>query len=344
MDDLLKEAIADAKAVRETALQNAKIALEEAFNPQVKAMLAKQIQTEMEDDEEEVELDDEEEFEADEDGDEEIAVEPEVGEDEMEMEDEPEMEEEPELDGEESLEDEGEFEGEDEFSDEDEEEDELDLEATIKELEDEMSDDEEEIEFDDEEDDVVENDDFDEDDEELAFDVEDEDDEDEEIDEDADLQELINQLIGEDEDEDEDEDDADIAIENAKLKSELEEHVKVVRFLKNKINEVNLLNSKLLYTNKLFRAFELDNEKKYKVVETFDRAKNLREVKLIFSTIAESFGAKTVKKAKINETKIKSKGASSKAVQSTSPKTESILEEGVDLRARYQRLANIKTK
>ena len=29
MDDLLKEAIADAKAVRETALQNAKMALEE---------------------------------------------------------------------------------------------------------------------------------------------------------------------------------------------------------------------------------------------------------------------------------------------------------------------------
>ena len=39
MDDLLKEAIADAKAVRETALANAKIALEEAFTPRLKSML-----------------------------------------------------------------------------------------------------------------------------------------------------------------------------------------------------------------------------------------------------------------------------------------------------------------
>ena len=51
MDDLLKEAIADAKAVRETALENAKIALEEAFTPRLQSMLSKKIQSEMEDDE-----------------------------------------------------------------------------------------------------------------------------------------------------------------------------------------------------------------------------------------------------------------------------------------------------
>ena len=49
MDDLLKEAIADAKAVRETALANAKVALEEAFTPRLKSMLSKKIQHEMED-------------------------------------------------------------------------------------------------------------------------------------------------------------------------------------------------------------------------------------------------------------------------------------------------------
>ena len=36
MDDLLKDAIADAKAVRETALANAKVALEEAFYSTIK--------------------------------------------------------------------------------------------------------------------------------------------------------------------------------------------------------------------------------------------------------------------------------------------------------------------
>ena len=45
MDDLLKEAIADAKAVRETALENAKMALEEAFTPRLQNMLSKKIQT-----------------------------------------------------------------------------------------------------------------------------------------------------------------------------------------------------------------------------------------------------------------------------------------------------------
>ena len=52
MDDLLKEAIADAKAVRETALQNAKIALEEAFTPRLQSMLSQKIQNEIEDNDE----------------------------------------------------------------------------------------------------------------------------------------------------------------------------------------------------------------------------------------------------------------------------------------------------
>ena len=47
MDDLLKEAIADAKAVRETALENAKLALEEAFTPRLQSMLSKKIQSEV---------------------------------------------------------------------------------------------------------------------------------------------------------------------------------------------------------------------------------------------------------------------------------------------------------
>ena len=62
MGDILKEAIADAKAVRETALENAKMALEEAFTPQIKSMLsAKLKEDDMDDDEvEEFGHDDEE--------------------------------------------------------------------------------------------------------------------------------------------------------------------------------------------------------------------------------------------------------------------------------------------
>jgi hypothetical protein len=98
-----------------------------------------------------------------------------------------------------------------------------------------------------------------------------------------------------------------------------------------------LLNAKLLFSNKLFRAFGLSNDQKMKVVETFDRATNLREVKLVYSTLAESFGTK-VEKKEIKE----SKGSASKAVASTkSKKQEEILSEGGELRNRFKKLAGI---
>ena len=98
-----------------------------------------------------------------------------------------------------------------------------------------------------------------------------------------------------------------------------------------------MLNAKLLFTNKLFRAFGLSNDQKMKVVETFDRAANLREVKLVYSTLAESFGTK-VEKKEIKE----SKGSASKAVASTkSEKQEEILSEGEVIRNRFKKLAGI---
>jgi len=112
-----------------------------------------------------------------------------------------------------------------------------------------------------------------------------------------------------------------------------------VKYLRSKLNEVNLLNAKLLFTNKLFRAHGLTNEQKLKVVETFDRAKNLREVKLVFSTLAESFGSKPASTPKqIKE----SKGSASKPVASTKPKSApKVIEEGFDMKERFQKLANI---
>ena len=56
MAELLKEAIADAKAVREVALQNAKMALEEAFDSKIKNMLSARLAEELEED---VELEEE---------------------------------------------------------------------------------------------------------------------------------------------------------------------------------------------------------------------------------------------------------------------------------------------
>ena len=164
--------------------------------------------------------------------------------------------------------------------------------------------------------------------------------EDIEVSEDIDLEEVLKALTEEEEDpKDEGDDEEDVKEEVNTLKSDLEEHRNVVKYLRGKLNEVNLLNAKLLFTNKLFRNFGLNNEQKLKVVETFDRATNLREVKLVFSTLAESFGNKVASKPSkpIKE----SKGSSSKPVASTKPKTEEVISEGFDLKERFQKLAKI---
>ena len=151
------------------------------------------------------------------------------------------------------------------------------------------------------------------------------------MDEDIDLEEILKALS---EVEDEDEEVEENVEEITQLKSELEEYRNAVKYMRGKLNEVNLLNAKLLFTNKLFRAFGLSEGDKYRGVETFDRAKNLREVKLVYATLAESFG----QKPKIQE----SKGKSSKPVASTKPKNESkVISEGTDLKNRFKKLANI---
>ena len=105
--------------------------------------------------------------------------------------------------------------------------------------------------------------------------------------------------------------------------------------MRKQLNEVNLMNAKLLFSNKLFRAFGLNNNQKLKVVENFDRTTNLREVKLVYATLAESFK----KPSKLSES-VK-KGSSSKPVRSTKPAKAQVLSEGAELKARFKKLANI---
>ena len=347
MDDLLKEAIADAKAVRETALENAKMALEEAFTPRLQNMLSQKIQNEIEDEDDEKKDEDVdlEEREDDEDM-EERAMNDEDEDPSDEHSDEMDESEIIEIDGvkyapvvsEEEDEDEEDM---DEMKDEDDEDmdEDLDLEAVIKELETEL-DEAEEVEESKEEveeqskssgigagDNKVSNaSSGDEEDPGKGKLKEGEDKDDKEVDEDIDLDEVL-AALSEEEDEDEKKD------EVKELKSDLEEHRSVIETLREKLNEVNLLNAKLLFTNKLFRKHGLNNEQKMKVVEQFDRASNLREVKLVYSTLGESFGSR---KNEINE----SKGAASKPIASTKPEKE-VITESSDLRDRFKKLANL---
>jgi DNA-binding protein H-NS len=122
--------------------------------------------------------------------------------------------------------------------------------------------------------------------------------------------------------------------------AELKEAMSTIKELKSTINEVNLLNAKLLYTNKLFRSYDLNNDQKMKVVETLDRTGNVREVKLVFSTLAESFKINgTAKKQKVSK-KI-TESFASKSVASTAPSKEVIAESTNTMADRFKKLANI---
>jgi len=356
MSDLLKEAIADAKAVRETALANAKMALEEAFTPHLKSMLsAKLAEDEIEEDDDvfEGEHEDEEDEDMPEEGmhdsprreDDDDEEDPEEG-----MHDSPRREDdddEEEVDESEIVEIDGvkyapivsEEEHEDE--DEDEEDDideseELDLEAVIKELEEEL---EEAGDPGDEEESVNE--------EEIT---EGPDDEEEKVDEEIDLNEEdeedleeqstssgigkgtgVKQASASDE---EDPGKGKVHESVEAIQSELNEYKEAVVFLKDKLHEVNILNAKLLYTNKLFKEYALSNDQKLKIVETFDRAQTTREIKLVYSTLAESFtGEKNVKKDVVKE-------FASKKTGGTAPSKKIISEEN-QVADRFRKLAGI---
>jgi hypothetical protein len=138
--------------------------------------------------------------------------------------------------------------------------------------------------------------------------------------------------------------------ENISLKAELAEYRSTVTYLRDRINEVNLLNAKLLYTNKLFKSNSMTNEQKLRVIESFDLTKSVREAKLVYATLSESlnFGVKTVKptsSTKTSTVKSITEGLASKPVASTKPtKPAGLLTEGAEMASRFQKLAGIKTK
>ena len=369
---LLKEAIADAKAVRETAIANAKIALEEAFTPQLQSILSKKLQAEMEGEEEEIE----EELDSSDIGDgdnEEPSAEasdahtelgPESEEETAEVGDELEegegsiedptnaddatISEEEEMESDEEEVEEGYHEEEEmEMDEEMEEEDELDLESIIRELEMGMEDEEEVSEEEDmdseeemhEEEDEIEEDEDEMDSEEEAEEAEEED----EMDDEIDLDEILREMgYGDDEEveegyhEGEEEDSMDEKYHE--MEKDLEEAYATIKTLQGTINEVNLLNAKLLYANRLFRSYNLNNEQKTKVVENLDRTSSVREVKLVYATLAESMNFTGAEK---KTKKVVSEGAS-KPVASTAPAKEIISENTNELANRFKQLANIK--
>ena len=151
-----------------------------------------------------------------------------------------------------------------------------------------------------------------------------------------DLEEILREMQDGMKDDDEKMDEA----EETEKDKEIEEAYKTIKSLQRTINEVNLLNAKLLFANKLFRAHNMTNEQKVKVIETLDRTKSVREVKLVFSTLAENF--KYTSSSNKNAKKSISEGIASKVTKSTKPaQAKQVIAENTDFSERFKKLAGI---
>jgi hypothetical protein len=384
-DDLLKEAIADAKAVKETAIANAKLALEEAFTPHLQSMLAAKLE---EMDKEDVDEGYGKKYEED-DVKEEMDSKDDMKEEKEEMDEAKEELDEinldellAELDLDEDKRTDAEQEGyEDGFKDAKKDiEDKLkdmkvseakDEDDKMEEAKDEMDEamdkddvkedartdaeeegyldgmkDEKEDMEDDMKDEEIDLEDMSEDDLkgfiedvikdmvsdgtiEAGEDFEEMDMEDMEVEDSVDVDVEIDEMAHGDKDKDkmeerkrmdkgekgpgnEDGDKDDTKIEKETEKMRFKEAMDEIQELKKELNEVNLLNAKLLYTNKIFKSKNLTEDKKVKVLKAFDKASTVKEAKVIFETLSEGLVSKT-------ETKARPQGSASKT---TGPITE----------------------
>lgn len=280
-NQLAKDAIAEAKVIRATALEQAKLALEEAFTPHLQSILAAKL-NELEEDDDVYESEEEK------------------------------MDEMIDLDAllaEEESEDEKE-ESEDEKSEDEEEMDDEDMDISSmspKEVEDyirqiaaeefeklEAGEHEEGGEEDEEETEAPEEED---DDEEINLDElfnESEDDMDN-IDESDDID--INELLAEfglSEEEESKED-------TTEMEEELYEARSTIKELRSTLHEVNLLNSKLLYMNKVFKANNLTESQKIQIVKTFDKTESVKEVKLVYESLTSTLTKKETNRSSMKE-------------------------------------------
>ena len=327
--EFLKEAIADAKAVKESAIANAKAALEESFTPHLKSMLAAKIN--------EMEKDDEERYEA-----------------KSRMKDEN------------MNEDYAEVEAEDAMSAMDEEVNLDEILAELEEIDEEvqLNEVEEEEKYEDSDADGI----PDEKDEMPKGGAEEEEEIDLENMSEEDLKSFIESVIadmvkageleaGHEEEEEEEEEKGEekleitmeaedyldeekdamyeaMKVKMEKMEEELNETRNALKTVKTDLTEVNLLNAKLLYTNKIFRNKNLTESQKVKVLGAFDKAANVKEAKLVFETISEGLNAP---KKSISESVI---GRASKSAGISTTTKQPIVESN-EMITRFQKLAGI---
>jgi hypothetical protein len=80
------------------------------------------------------------------------------------------------------------------------------------------------------------------------------------------------------------------------LEEKLNKYGTVIKKLKNKLNESNLTNAKLLYQNRILNSVSLNERQRDKIVEAISNATTVEEAKLIFETLQSAVGSFKKKK------------------------------------------------
>lgn len=291
---LLNEAVADAKAIRETAVQTAIARLTETFEPTVRELITTKLS------EEEDEMEDEMEMEPEAPDTDVMDMEPEAPAPEAPAQKDPEIDELEELLRELEAEEDDEMPVMDGYD--------VDLET-------------ENVDLETEKDDFV---------------------------TEADLDEIIAELEGSGMGGEKEIDEEEVELmasgkkwknENAKLKADLAEAMSVIKQQKEAISEVNLLNSKLLFLTKVTNKHKMTPNQQYKILEAFDRAQSVREVKLIYATIVENLTAPAEKSPKVRNSRNKLSEAASTPVRAIKRASKS--NDSYDFAPRWKELANI---
>lgn len=143
-----------------------------------------------------------------------------------------------------------------------------------------------------------------------------------------DLEELLSELDGL-------EDEGENLYEAKTDKEDLKEAIKTIKSLKSTLNEVNVSNAKLLYVNKIFSSRNLSESQKVNVLSVFEKAKTTSDAKLIYESLSTTI--KTAPKSVIKE----SRGGYASKPMGTAPVKQPIIavDESVE---RFKRLAGIK--
>jgi hypothetical protein len=126
--------------------------------------------------------------------------------------------------------------------------------------------------------------------------------------------------------------------EKNEMKEELDEAYKALNKIKSELNEINLLNSKLLYSNKVFKAKNLTESQKVKVLSAFDKATSKKEAQLVYETVMENLNAQTTTKRPMNESV---RGMASRVIAGAQNTKQPIIEVNSAFE-RMQKLAGIR--